>query len=333
MKRMFSRIAVAFTAGLILFFCITGCNKTENPIKYQYGTFPDSVYNLTGLNTQYDDYNSTCLLLGSVLNIIFSSNRESSGGQYDLVQGRIGFTFDQTNGYFTLESQMSNDPFFEALINKANTDGNDFGPYAVFSSSDGYEYFLVASQAPAGDLDLYYLRYLPYFGSIPPIAGPYPITKINSSDDDAYIAFNINRDSVYFCSDRDGDFDIYVQDKDIESYMDLWFNDSFEAAAAVDSVNSDYNDKCPFINGNLMVFASDRPGGLGGFDLYYSILRNGKWGSPVNFGPGINSSSDEYRPLFDSHPDFTNAFMLFSSNRPGGDGGYDLYLTGFSLDK
>jgi len=35
---------------------------------------------------------------------------------------------------------------------------------------------------------------------------------------------------------------------------------------------------------SLMVFASDRAGGFGGFDLYYSRLQNGKWSAPVNFG-------------------------------------------------
>jgi len=115
--------------------------------------------------------------------------------------------------------------------------------------------------------------------------------------------------------------------------MDEWFDDSFVTSALADSVNSTSNDKCPFIDGNIMVFASDRPGGLGGFDLYYSVFRNGKWSAPVNFGPGINSSSDEYRPLVDIHPDFSNAFMVFSSNRPGGNGGYDLYFTGFSIGK
>ena len=77
-----------------------------------------------------------------------------------------------------------------------------------------------------------------------------------------------------------------------------------------------------------MVFTSNRPGGMGGFDLYYSIFRNGNWSSPVNFGPRINTSSDEYRPVLGSNPDFTNQFMMFSSNRTGGKGGFDLYFTG-----
>ena len=65
-----------------------------------------------------------------------------------------------------------------------------------------------------------------------------------------------------------------------------------------------------------MVFTSNRPGGFGGYDLYYSVFKNGKWSSPVNFGPRINTASDEYRPLIGYHPDFTNIYMIFSSDRP-----------------
>ena len=67
---------------------------------------------------------------------------------------------------------------------------------------------------------------------------------------------------------------------------------------------------------------------MGGYDLYYSIFRKGKWSTPVNFGPVINTSSDEYRPVIGYHPDFSNQFLIFSSNKPGGKGGFDLYFTG-----
>jgi hypothetical protein len=72
---------------------------------------------------------------------------------------------------------------------------------------------------------------------------------------------------------------------------------------------------------------------LGGYDLYYSVFRNGNWSSPVNMGPKINSASDEYRPIIGSSPDFTNNFIIFSSNRPGPDvkGGFELYFRGYTF--
>ena len=81
-----------------------------------------------------------------------------------------------------------------------------------------------------------------------------------------------------------------------------------------------------------MVFTSNRPGGMGGYDLFYSFYENGTWSTPVNFGDKINTPYDEYRPIVKSYGyEFTNDFMIFSSNRPGGQGGFDLYYVG--IDK
>jgi len=81
----------------------------------------------------------------------------------------------------------------------------------------------------------------------------------------------------------------------------------------------------------ILIFTSNRPGGLGGYDLYFSVFRNGNWSFPENMGPRINSAYDEYRPLIGNHPDFKNNFLMFSSNRPGGKGGYDLYFMGYTF--
>ena len=317
---------------LIFFAYITGCKKTENPIKFTQGTIPDSVYNLAGLNSQFDDYNS--YVLGGTFPIIFSSNRASNGGQFDLVLGDIWFKFDQTTGAFSLGSEMLNDPFYGAVINKANTTGNDFGPYSLFSSGDGYEYLLLASQNAGGLLDLYYLKYVPRFGSnIPYVTGPNPVKLLNSSYDDAYISFDSNQDSAYFTSNRGGNFDIYLHTRPFSKTMDSWLDQDFAASTLVDSINSGYDDKCPFVYKNVMLFTSNRPGGMGGFDLYISIFNNGNWGAPINLGPKINTASDEYRPILFYHPDFKNMIIIFSSNRPGGLGGYDLYFTGIPIAK
>lgn len=79
-----------------------------------------------------------------------------------------------------------------------------------------------------------------------------------------------------------------------------------------------------------MVFVSDREGGYGGFDLWYSYYNNGVWSEPVNFGEKINSEYNEYRPVaFTAMQGYqSNNFdvMIFSSDRPGGKGGFDLYV-------
>ena len=319
---------------LVVVIHFTGCKKPVNPIKYTQGTFPDSVYNLKGLNTQYDDYNSNIYSLGSSFPIIFSSNRGSSGGQFDLVQGSIIFQFNQTTGAFSVAGNMLNDPFLNSLISKANTTGNDFGPLTFFSSTDGYDYLMLASQTGTGPLGLYYLKYQPqYNNNLPVILGPYPVKLLNSGKNDAYISFNTDEDSAYFTSDRNGNYDIFLHKRTAATLLETWLNQNFTASTPVDSVNSTFDDKCPFVYKNIMLFTSNRPGGMGGYDLYYSILKNGKWNSPVNLGPRFNTISDEYRPLLGYHPDYKNLFMIFSSNKSGGSGGFDLYFTGFNTPR
>ncbi len=84
----------------------------------------------------------------------------------------------------------------------------------------------------------------------------------------------------------------------------------------------------PFVLGDKLVFASDRLGGLGGYDLYYAMKTADGWSNPINFGHPINSELDEYRPVVSSAYWFLNNLMIFSSNRPGGKGGFDLYYVG-----
>lgn len=92
-------------------------------------------------------------------------------------------------------------------------------------------------------------------------------------------------------------------------------------------MNTTSNDHMPFVFGDLLIFASDR---LGGYDLYYSKKTVGRRSEPVNPGSQINSVHDEYRPVVSSHLEFANRLMIFSSTRPGGLVGFDLYVAGIS---
>jgi hypothetical protein len=333
-KSLYNSIKIFIICVITGSIYFTGCAKNESSSVIANGTFPDTVVNLEDINSEYDDYNISLYRLTGNSPIIFSSNRKSSGGQFDLEQASISFEFDQTNGSFGLEAVMTEDLFLDKLIKKAETPGNDFGPYRLFSSLDGYEYLLLSSVNAAGNLDLYYLKNRPAnnFG-IPDVLGPFPVKLLNTVYDDAYICFDLNLDSAYFTTNQSGNFDIFLQKKPVDKDMTSWFNMDYTSSTRVDSINSSSNDKCPMVLNKLMVFASNRPGGMGGYDLYYSLFRKGNWSSPVNLGPEINTSSDEYRPVIGHHPDFTNLFMMFSSNRPGGKGGFDLYFSGLDIPK
>ncbi|MEM8526228.1 MAG: carboxypeptidase regulatory-like domain-containing protein [Bacteroidota bacterium] len=72
-------------------------------------------------------------------------------------------------------------------------------------------------------------------------------------------------------------------------------------------------------DGNTMYFASDRPGGQGGFDIYVSYKTGSSWSTPENLGPNINTPGDEITPYFDGRT------LYFASNWHDGYGGYDVF--------
>ena len=92
----------------------------------------------------------------------------------------------------------------------------------------------------------------------------------------------------------------------------------------VAALSSDRDDTAPYVDRDLLVFASKRDGD--DFDLYCAKRENGAWTAPRPIAIA-NSDHDEFRPSLLS-ADGAN-FMVFSSNRPGGAGGYDLYTVRF----
>jgi WD40 repeat protein len=78
-------------------------------------------------------------------------------------------------------------------------------------------------------------------------------------------------------------------------------------------------------DGLTLYFGSDRPGGFGSLDVYVShrATLESPWEDPVNLGPAINSSG------FDNAPSLSNDehLLFFSSNRPGGLGQFDIYVS------
>jgi hypothetical protein len=185
----------------------------------------------------------------------------------------------------------------------------------LYSALDGFEY-LILSSVSNGNLDFFYTKNRPYFGtSVPEVSDPVPVSLLNSASDEAYFCFDTNQDSAYFSSNTEGNFDICLHTKPTGTLMDAWLSLSYATSSKVDILNSSGDDKCPFIYRKVMVFASNRDGGSGGYDLYYSIFSDGNWGAPTNFA-GINTASDEYRPVIAGDEEFTNQFLMFSSNRP-----------------
>ncbi|MCF6243287.1 MAG: OmpA family protein [Bacteroidales bacterium] len=91
-------------------------------------------------------------------------------------------------------------------------------------------------------------------------------------------------------------------------------------------VNSKYKETQPALtaDGKAIYFVSNRPGGKGAFDIWYSFLqKNGKWSIPVNLGDSINTKEDELAPFIH----YDGKTLYFSSFGHQGMGGSDMFLS------
>lgn len=87
-----------------------------------------------------------------------------------------------------------------------------------------------------------------------------------------------------------------------------------------DNVNSAFWDSQPFMYDGTLYFVSNRPGGVGGRDIYYSVIKeDGSFSKALNFRE-VNTKHEEVSPVVN------DAIFYFSSNRDNSYGGYDIYL-------
>lgn len=146
--------------------------------------------------------------------------------------------------------------------------------------------------------------------------------NINTKHNDASIALSPDGQDLYtFYSTKKDGGDIYV----CHLNGDSWSNPEKLGP----NINSKYwEGSCSIsADGKYLYFASERPGGLGGKDIYVSEKQaNGQWGPAVNLGPSVNTIYDDDSPFI--HPDGLTLF--FSSKGHNSIGGYDIM---FSIKK
>lgn len=122
--------------------------------------------------------------------------------------------------------------------------------------------------------------------------------------------------ALWFSRDRPGGaggYDIWMSRLSAEGW----------GAATPVSFNSPVRDFDPAFSydGLFVYFCSDRPGGLGGDDIYRVAVTKTGFGDPENLGISVNSIGAEFAPMLSGDGER----LLFSSDRTGGAGGHDLY--------
>ena len=227
------------------------------------------------------------------------------------------------------EEKVFNENHHVEIVNvkKLNTTHLDFSPIpyqdgVVFTSTRGITRMNIRKDVWTKDnfSDLFYSKKnedgsleepTPLFGSI------------NGSYHDGTATFNRPGNMMFFTrNNNDGkskkgliDLKIYMASKDVDGY---WSNlEELE-------FNSDEYTTChPALSpdGRKLYFASNRPGGYGGLDIYVVESMLGGWSTPQNLGPTVNSSDNEIFPFMSA-----DGTLYYSSKGHKGLGGLDIFM-------
>jgi len=148
-------------------------------------------------------------------------------------------------------------------------------------------------------------------------------SEIMSDFNDGPASFSIDGNTIYFTTPNEEllkEKDVNTRKLQISSASSM--NGKWIKADVFPFNNSSYNVAYPALStdGKMLIFCSDKPGGFGGIDLYYSIYKDDQtWSEPVNI-TSLNTSGNERFPSFDNNGNF-----FFASDGHPGLGGLDLF--------
>lgn len=226
-----------------------------------------------------------------------------------------------------VRSYPANDDFVVVSLKGINSPYADFGPVLhnnelVFTSERPNNRNV---QIPAVEEKPFTSVYAASFSADQSKSFDSPVpfgTPVNHRYHDGPMSFSSSGNTVYFtrvdrqqtARGKTNRLKIYIAHRDGENWTrpePLPFN------------SNDYSVAHPVVaeNDSVLIFSSDMPGGFGGMDLYGTRFINGKWSTPENLGPKINSPGDEV------FPHSYNEKLYFSSNGWPGFGGLDLFVT------
>jgi hypothetical protein len=299
--------------GLVV--TLAGCPSIYSPRDPV--VLPATPAPIEGLNTEWDDYNAA--RPNDLDEILFSTNRGSKGKDLDVYRAQVKWSRQP-------KALSVPEPHAPELMSPADERGPLAMHYADFADPPmaGGPVTLAFSSAReggAGGLDLYWAEVRP------PVL--HRLEHLSSSANDAYMTYRfgaVMEPRVLFASDRGGaGYDIYEA-----KWNGYRIGGAPVSLAKVDALSSDADDSAPYVvrrnDGETdIVFASKREGGRGGWDIWCSHFDGTSYAPPKPVTVA-NGEHDEFRP---SIADADSRILIFSSNRPGGLGGYDLYAVEF----
>lgn len=247
----------------------------------------------------------------------------------NLPPGRLNEA-EQLRKYCNNAKELSAHPVEATITNigePVNTENSEYVP--VVSSDDSVMLFTYRGERSTGGLQSY--------PGTPDSSGYYfedvfytfrqdgkwqePValdSTLNGNGHDACIGISNDGQTLLIYKDETGNGDIYTS-----KLVGFYWTGLTPLKGDVNS--SSWDGSATFSpDMKTMFFASERPGGYGGRDIYQATLMpDSSWGNVKNLGPKINTPMDEDAPFL--HPNGTT--LLFSSQAHNSMGGYDIFRT------
>ncbi len=260
----------------------------EKDDRYEYTT------TALGFNSAYNDYGLT--RYGEFL--VFTSDRNESEG--DALYNWTGNSFSDL--YLAAPDGAQPQPFDADL----NTDFNE--GTACFSQDLDEMIFTRCYAETDGDE---YCKLMRSFKEDGIWSEPKVLNFVRDGINYGHPCFIENDDVLVFALQKKGSkgFDLYYSERTRKNWS--------QPAPLPDQINSQGNEKFPTSHGDTLFFSSDYWPGIGGFDIFMTVLDNGEWSNPVNLKSPINSGADDFSFILknDSRQAQTEMSGYFSSNR------------------
>lgn len=256
--------------------------------------------------------------------VVFTSDRATAAGEED-----YKWTGHKFMDLFIVESDGASPQAFDNQMNTAGNEGT-----ACFNSKFDEAFFVRAVAAYRGD-DAYCKiftsrREMPDGGWSVPQPMPFLKEKLNY----LHPALSPDGNTLFFATNDPegwGGYDLYMVQRSnkTESGWD-------EPRILSRAINTGGNELFPTFDADTLYFASDGLLGMGGLDIFKTYkLDKSSWAPPINLKSPVNSGADDFgftvdkRRTADGKQNLKPGDLLragfFTSNRPGGRGGDDIY--------
>ena len=286
--------------------CRFGIDAMEHPVKFH-------PVNLgSAINSGWDEYLASITADDSIL--IYTVKRPKDKNTI------CAFCLNEEDLYCAVKNGTGAWKMREPIGSPVKTGYNE-GAQSVSPDGNYLLYTMCDADFGMGSCDLYWSKRIGRKWSRPRNFG----APVNSTAWESQPSMASDGKTIYFVSSRPGGF----------GGKDIWkttmtSEGAFSAPENLGPmINTPEDDAAPFIHsdGRTLYFASNGRTGMGGYDLYYSVMQaDGSWSDPKNLGYPINTPADEINIFINAAG--TVAYM--ASDKDGGFGGLDLYS--FDLD-